>query len=215
MHTKLEPAALRFMHVYFSSGVWQRSHWRGVLIEKSPLDLMAYQEAIFEVRPDVIIELGTRWGGSAMFFGDMCELVGHGKVVTVDIKQPKIDHPRVTQVEGSTVDGSTLEEIQKHVAGGTAFVTIDDDHTPEHVARELEIYYRFVSPGSYMVVEDSFPRGAPQSYHLDSTPHIRAFLKRRPEFELQPDRYPGGFSMRGWIRRKPTSDILSEMEEVR
>ena len=60
--------------------------WRGQVIQKFPMDLMLLQEVIYENRPDIIVEIGTKYGASALFLQDILDLNGGGKVVTIDIK---------------------------------------------------------------------------------------------------------------------------------
>lgn len=80
----------QFHATYYQGGrvgeTWSKTHWMGVRTLKCPLDLWIYQELLHELRPDWIIETGTNQGGSAHFLGSMCELLGHGRVVTIDIE---------------------------------------------------------------------------------------------------------------------------------
>ena len=68
----------------FDSGTWQATLWLGVPLLKCPLDLWVYQELIYDQRPDLIVETGTWRGGSALFLACVCEMVGHGRVVSID-----------------------------------------------------------------------------------------------------------------------------------
>ena len=77
---------------YYSSalgGTWKDTYWRGIPIQKNPMDLIIYQELIVRIKPDIIIETGTKVGGSALFFADLCHLMRQGEVMTIDIN--KID----------------------------------------------------------------------------------------------------------------------------
>src|SRR5689334_5207843 len=64
---------------------WDQTTWLGVPIEKNPLDLQIFQEIIYEVQPDVIVEAGTADGGSALFMATILEMLQKGKVITIDI----------------------------------------------------------------------------------------------------------------------------------
>ena len=83
-----DEAATAFHMAYHSdaSGTWQNTFWQGVPVWKCPLDLWIYQEILYETRPDVIIETGTKNGGSACFFGSLFDLIGQGRVLSIDIK---------------------------------------------------------------------------------------------------------------------------------
>ena len=137
--------------------MWQ---WHGYKLEKYADDAMLYAEAIFNKKPDFLIETGTHWGGSTLFFAHMMDLVGSGQVISIDIgndeqkdKLPK--HPRITYLSGSSVDLSIIEQIKSRIKNSTAMVSLDSDHSREHVARELVLYSPLVTSGQYMVVEDT------------------------------------------------------------
>mgnify|MGYP001826019726 CR=1 FL=1 len=144
--------------IYFRSNVWDKTHWMGKKIGKCPMDLWVYQEWIFKNRPDVIIETGTFVGGSALYFAHMLDLVNHGKIITIDIKEydglPR--HPRIEYIVGSSVDDETVKKVEKKIGGASnIMVILDSDHHMHHKLREMEIYGRYVSVDNYMIVEDS------------------------------------------------------------
>lgn len=150
----------------YADVTWCATRWMGIPVEKSPLDLWVYQELIADLKPTVILETGSWHGGSALYFGHLCDLVGHGRVLSIDVRSPMQApealrppvHPRVEYYEGSSVAPETLAYVrafvQRHAKGGHVLVTLDSDHSPEHVAQELDAYTPFVTPRSYCVVED-------------------------------------------------------------
>lgn len=143
---------------------WKGTTWRGVTVQKFPTDLWLHQELIMSVQPDLIIETGTLYGGSAMYFASLLDLLGRGDVVSVDIspQSPLPEHPRVTFVTGSSVAPDIVERVEQHVArASVVYVVLDSDHSESHVYKELEVYSRFVTAGSYMVVEDGTVNGHP------------------------------------------------------
>src|SRR5262245_4221062 len=79
---------------------WRNTTWLGVPVQKNPADLWVYQELLHELRPELIVETGTYAGGSALFLAAICDILGVGSVVTVDIdvdghgQRPR--HERVT-----------------------------------------------------------------------------------------------------------------------
>ena len=75
-----------FQHLYYDQpeNTWDNTYWLGVPTQKCPLDLWVYQEIIFELRPDVIVECGTCKGGSALFLASMCDMVRNGRVFSID-----------------------------------------------------------------------------------------------------------------------------------
>jgi cephalosporin hydroxylase len=123
------------------------------------MDMWIYQEIISNLRPALIIETGTCFGGSALFLADQCQLNGKGKVITIDIKMPvkPPQHPRLDYITGSSIAESTLTAVRRYVrqAQGHVLVILDSDHKARHVAQELHLYHQFVTPSSYLIVEDT------------------------------------------------------------
>ena len=120
---------------------------------------------MFEVKPALIIETGTYRGGSAYYFVSICDLLGSGQVMTIDrmgnLGRPT--HPRIEYVKGSSVDPEVLALVKERVAvaNGPILVVLDSDHHEPHVRKELEAYHEFVTPGSYLIVEDTNINGHP------------------------------------------------------
>ena len=189
------------------------SRWLGTPLMQNPLDLWTMQETISEVRPELVIECGTFKGGSALFFAHMFDLLGEGRVLTIDIEDHvEVRHERVTYLVGSTLDKAVLDQVRTAAQGvaGPVMVILDDDHREEHVAKELEAYAPFVTKGSYMLVQDGFidtmvatrmgipgPLGA-----------IRRFVAHHPEFEVDEDRcsrFLVTHHPMGWLRRRESS----------
>jgi cephalosporin hydroxylase len=175
---------------------------------KCPLDLWLYQEILHRIRPAVIVETGTAFGGSALFLASMCDLIGSGRVVSVDLKprSGRPEHPRVTYITGSSVAPETLARVAAEIAGASpVMVLLDSDHSEAHVSRELEAYHRHVSVGSYLVVEDTNLNGHPVEREHGPGPWeaVQAFLPRHPEFvhDLEMDKFLLSFNPRGYLKR--------------
>lgn len=184
--------------------------WLGAPVWQNVLDLWTIQETIHEVRPALLIETGTNRGGSALFYAQLMDLMGSGRVVTIDVERlHQLDHPRVQFLLGSSTDQAIVEQVRELVesAGGPVMVILDADHAQEHVARELEIYSAFVSQGSFLLSQDgvidrlwifSDSRPGPLSANRD-------FLARHPEFEYDRERNERFLITHhplGWMRRR-------------
>jgi cephalosporin hydroxylase len=139
--------------------------WMGLPIIQFPQDIVMMQEIIFKIRPDLIIETGIARGGSLVFYASMLELLGKGKVLGVDVeireenREAIENHPmfkRITLVEGSSTDSSTLTELSTHLDDAkVVLVCLDSKHTHAHVLAELNSYCPFVSVDSYLVIFDT------------------------------------------------------------
>jgi cephalosporin hydroxylase len=177
--------------------------WLGRPIIQFPQDIVATQEIIWRVRPDLIVETGIARGGSLIFSASMLELLGgDGLVVGVDVdirehNRVEIErHPlskRIRMVEGSSVDESVVRRVAAHAEGRpTVLVMLDSNHTHEHVLRELELYSPLVTPGSYLIVYDTVVEQMPEGTYPDrpwgrgNNPltAVREFLSRNPDFEV-------------------------------
>jgi cephalosporin hydroxylase len=184
--------------------------WLGTPILQNVLDLWTIQETMAEVRPALLVEIGTHRGGSALFYAQLMDLMGAGRVVTIDIERlHDLDHPRIEFLHGSSLDPAVVARVREAAAeaGGPVMVILDGNHERDHVARELEIYAPLVTPGSLLLSQD----GVIDKLALfwDSRPGPlpanRAFLEAHPEFESDTERnerfllthHPAG-----WMRRR-------------
>lgn len=175
--------------------------WMGRPVIKYPQDIMAMQELIWQVQPDLIIETGIAHGGSIIFSASMMEMLGNnGKVIAVDIdirqhNREEIEkHPmmkRITMLEGSSIDEKIVQQIAKYSKGfKNVMVALDSNHSHEHVLRELELYSPLVSLNSYIILPDTFVEFFPKGYVKDrpwdvgNNPYtaMEAFLKTTDHF---------------------------------
>jgi cephalosporin hydroxylase len=197
----------KFHLLSYYGGALQQTYWLGVPILKSPLDCWVYQEIIAEQRPDLIIETGTDLGGSALFFASICDSIGHGRIVSIDIRSAAhVQHPRITFLVGDSTSEGILERVRQ-LARGTErrMVILDSDHSADHVRRELEAYRDLVTVGSYMVVEDTNVNGHPVMPEHGPGPFeaVSDFLQRNDDFEADHSRekflvtyFPNGYLKR-------------------
>ena len=145
--------------------------WLGIPVIQYPGDMVMMQELIWKVRPEVIVETGLAHGGTAVLHVSLLELLGRGKVtsVEIDIRQyNKVaikSHPlshRIEMVQGSSVDPETVAEVTRRIGDGRkVLVTLDSNHSCDHVLKELEFYSPLVTPGSYIIAEDTVLDGVP------------------------------------------------------
>lgn len=138
-------------------GIHFNDRYRGRTLVKMPEDLRTYQKVIEETRPNVIIELGTSEGGSAMWFHDqMAGIVGEPVyVITVDKDPCDLEHRGVIVVTGDLRGPESIGRVAANIGGLDRVMVVDDSaHTYEVTSAALDLYSEFVTPGCYFVVED-------------------------------------------------------------
>jgi len=209
-----------FQRLYYNtrSRTWQNTRWLGVPIIKCPFDLWVYQEMLFELRPSVVVECGTSKGGSAYFLSSMCELVGHGHVITIDLypKPNRPEHERLTYLSGSSTDPQIIRDVTRRIRdadgeGASVLVILDSDHSREHVLDELRLYSPLVTPGSYVIVEDTQLNGHPVWPDFGPGPMeaVDIFLSENDEFEVDTSRekFYLTWNPRGYLKRVKDSVV--------
>ncbi len=181
--------------------------WFGYRTIKSPLDLWTYQEILVETRPDLVVECGTRFGGSAYYIASILDLIGQGQVLTVDIDAMKGRpvHRRIRYVHGSSTDPAIVAQVRAAAEGKRVMVILDSDHAAAHVADELAAYHDLVTIGCYLIVEDTNVNGHPVRPDFGPGPMeaLDAFLAGRDDFvsDLDRERFLLTMNPRGFLRR--------------
>jgi cephalosporin hydroxylase len=197
----------RAHRLFYESGVGGQTRWLGATAVKNPLDLWVFQEIVWETRPDVIVETGTFKGGSALFLASICDLIGSGQVISIDVRHVDGEyprHPRLTYLGGrSATDPDVVAEVRELIAGRRAMVLLDSDHSQAHVEAELDAYAPLVGAGCYLVVEDSNIGHVRKELLPGPMEAIDAFLAQTAEFEVDRERekFLITFNPRGYLRR--------------
>lgn len=161
----------RYKYVYNFS-------WLGRPIIQLPQDIVAMQEIIWKVKPQLIIEAGIAHGGSLILYASILELIGAGGMVLgVDIEirphnRAAIEsHPlskRIQMIEGSSVSEDVVAQVQQIARGKSpVMVVLDSNHTHDHVLQELRLYSPLVTVGSYLVVFDTLIEDMPDDLFAD------------------------------------------------
>ena len=166
LNKDLNKAADTFMLESVKSRYSYNFSWMGRPIIAYPQDMIAMQELIWEIKPDLIIETGVAHGGSIIYYASLLELIGkNGLVVGIDIDIRKHNRKeiekssvskRIVLIEGSSLEDKVIKQVEKIVKKHkTILVCLDSNHTENHVLKELKIYGKYVSKGSYCVVFDT------------------------------------------------------------
>jgi cephalosporin hydroxylase len=202
-NSALQSAAKAFNDASNSSQYSYNFSWMGRPIIQYPQDMIAMQEIIWDLKPDLIIETGIAHGGSLVFYASILQLIGHGEVLGIDIdirEHNKIEiekHPmfsRISMIQGSSIDPAIVDKVRAHTIGKErVLVILDSNHTHDHVLSELEMYSPFVTKGSYLVVFDTIVEDLPEGYFSQARPWgvsnnpktaVASFLKSNDAFEV-------------------------------
>lgn len=204
----LKSDAADFMRSSIAGRYSYNFSWLGRPIIQYPQDMVAMQELIWSIQPDLIIETGIAHGGSLIFSASMLELnavcggPGDALVLGVDIdirphnRQAIEAHPlfrRIGLIQGSSIADDVVAQVRARTAGKRRIlVCLDSNHTHDHVLAELQAYAPLVSVGSYCVVFDTVVEDLPAELSADrpwdpgNNPKtaVREYLKNHPEFEI-------------------------------
>ena len=198
---KLKKLSLKFIVDSLRDKYIYNFSWLGRPIIQYPQDMVAVQELIWAIKPDLIIETGIAHGGSLILSASILELIGGpGKVVGVDIDIRKHnrkeieDHrmfKRIILIEGSSTEDLVIKKVARIAKNKKrVLVFLDSNHTHDHVLKELELYHSFVTKGSYLVIFDTIvedmPRGKVKNRPWDKGNNpktaVLEFLKKNKSF---------------------------------
>jgi cephalosporin hydroxylase len=181
--------------------------WLGRPVIQLPEDMIRVQEVIYRVRPEVIIETGVAHGGSLIYYASLCNLMGRGRVIGVDLDIRSHNRTAIethemssliTLLEGSSTSPDIVRQVHSLVKSGeVALVILDSNHTKQHVAEELAAYSDLVTTGSYIIAADGFlkelsdsPRGEAQWKWNNPAAAVTEFVRNHPEFVLEQPPWP-------------------------
>ena len=213
----------QFHLLYWSTRwqTWSNTFFLGTSACKCPLDLWIYQEMIYEIRPDVIVECGTFLGGSGFFLAVMCELVNHGSVVTIDTvaRTETPQHPRLRYLTGSSTSDAIVRDVKQIVGEQKkVMVILDSDHHKDHVLKEMRVYSELVPIGSYLIVEDTCLNGHPIKPGFGPGPMeaVQEFLEENQDFVVDKSRekFHLTFNRDGYLKRVGQTAATTEVTEV-
>ncbi len=177
--------------------------WLGRPIIQFPQDIIALQEIIWNVKPDLVIETGIAHGGSIIFYASLLELIGkNGLVIGIDndirehnrveIEKHSM-YKRIRMIEGSSIDKKVVDKVYEQAKDKkNVMVILDSNHDHEHVLNELNLYSSLVTKGSYLVVLDTVIEDMPENFFKNrpwgkgNNPKtaVWEFLKRTNRFEI-------------------------------
>jgi cephalosporin hydroxylase len=196
----LKKMASAFMDASIRSRYSYNFTWLGRPIIQYPQDIIAIQEIIYQVQPDLIIETGIAHGGSLILHASICELIGKGEVLGIDIdirehnKKEILNHKmskRISMIQGSSIDDEVVKQVAEKAKGKEkVLVILDSNHTHEHVLTEIKLYSPFVTIDSYLLVFDTVVEDLAEDIYnnrpwgIGDNPKtaVQEFLKKNNDF---------------------------------
>ena len=192
------------------TGNFGRVTWLGQPIWQNINDAWVLQETLVEKDIDLVVECGTNRGGSAYYMATIFDLLGRGRVITLDVERlHDISHPRIEFLIGSSTDPAVFASVQDRVAAlqpRHVLVLLDSDHRAAHVRRELDLYSALVGVGDPILVQDGCIDELRMMRALRPGPlaAIEGFLGDNPAFAVDEERtgrYLFSHSPKGWLTR--------------
>lgn len=201
---------------YYNTEVWLGVEFMGVPCYKSVSDMWNYQEIIYQLKPALIVEFGTRYGGSALYFSLIGRAVNPAlRVLSVDIGHDEVhalvfNDPAIHLMTCSSNDVSVARAIKalRETHPGPVFFILDSDHTKQHVLSELELLRDVTLAGDYVIVEDSNINGHPVLPEWGEGPYeaIAEYIARYPNDYLhdknREEKFGFTFAPNGFLIRR-------------
>ncbi len=177
--------------------------WMGRPIIQFGDDMLMLQQLIWECKPDIFIETGIAHGGSLIYTASLFELMeNNGQVIGIDVEirahnrkaiEEHAMYKRIKMIEGSSIDQSTIEQLEKFLeAGKKVCIMLDSNHSKDHVLKEMQLYAKYVSKDCYLIVQDGaqawvsdIPRGKAEWKDDNPLAAIEAFMKENDEFVIE------------------------------
>jgi cephalosporin hydroxylase len=199
---------LRYVLAAIQDRIMTRTSYFGISTLKSPIDFWVYQEVLYETRPDFIIEIGNFCGGSTLALAHVCDHLGQGRVIGLDISHANVPtvvraHPRISLVEGDAC--ASYAQVAEQVPPQASVLVIEDSsHTFENTLKVLDVFSPLVKPGGYFIVEDGICHhglaGGPCPGPYEA---IESFIRSNSDFVV--DRTREGFLItwnpKGYLKR--------------
>ena len=201
----LDMSLREWIEYYQGDVVTKQVHYRGVPTWKNVFDLWVIQEIIHDTQPEIVVEIGCKFGGTTLWLSDMMKSVASGSVISVDLNRPRIAFPENVQfIEGDSIAPKTVARVASLRGGQRTMLLADGNHAADHVFKELVLYGPMVAPGCYFVVEDGIVdvMDWPQ-YQPGPLVAVQRFLGQNSSFVMDERREkfvltyaPGGFLKR-------------------
>lgn len=205
---------LRQWLLYHHKNIY-KCHWMGIGAMKNPCDAWIYQEIIYNVKPDIIIEIGSFEGGTTLYFANLLDMLGKGIVISIDNDRTYycVKHPRIVIITGDSSSAEVVAKVYELCKGKSVLIVHDGNHTKEHVLKDLSAYSDLVSINSYFIVEDGIidlfspnlinPNDGIGMFDDGPVVAIEEFLSKNPNFvvDSEQERYILTDNPKGFLKR--------------
>ncbi len=201
-----------WMRYHHSEIVMKECYYGGIKTFKNPLDMWIYQEIINELKPDIIIEIGSMYGGSTLFFADILESIGKGMVISIDIQRHyyKAKHNRIIEITGDSASPEIIKKVYSVCQNKSVMIIHDGEHSKVQVLKDLNAYSGLVSMNSYFIVEDTANEFMSKNPSYEGPfEAVEEFLKYNDGFMIDTnrERYILTYSMNGFLKRIKNTDL--------
>ncbi len=203
------PLLQQYHEIWYNSGhTWPYTHFMGIGLMKCPNDLWIYQSLITDHKPKTIIETGTYAGGSALWYATLLDNLGiDGHIYTIDIDDHRrCSHPRISFIDGDSTDPLVRDAIAEQIER-PLLISLDADHSAEHVYKELCLYAPLIQVGEWLIVEDTnigWVDTEGERGDRGARGGLEDYLRQHPgEFvqDILCERYLLSMNPGGWLRR--------------
>jgi cephalosporin hydroxylase/glycosyltransferase involved in cell wall biosynthesis len=227
-HERYESSLRDWLFYHQQHIVFSQSRWQGIPTWKNPLDLWVYQQLLYDLKPDILIEIGSQYGGSTLYFAHVFDAIGKGQVISIDIDRTRYQsqHARIVAITGDSGSPEVVDQVRTLCREKQVVLIHDGSHRYANVLRDLHLYAEFIPVGSYMIVEDGIvdiyptepdrpttnPVFEPRFQEQGPLWAITDFLKKNADFEVDSsqERYWLTYSPQGFLKRvRRTHPLIS------
>lgn len=197
--------------IYHQDNLHFNQRYRGIKMIKNPFDLVVYEEILWDVRPSVIVEIGSQQGGFAFWLNDRMRLIGQDcKIVTVDIKEDAknnlegINYKNFIHVVGDCNSSRTIERVSKEIRQNDKVLIIEDSsHTYENTYNALCSYNHLITPGSYFIIEDGICDLIDFGVSPGPMKAVEDWILKNDKFEIDrtKERYIMTYNPKGFLKK--------------
>lgn len=197
---------------YHQENLHFKQKYRDLKMKKNPFDLVIYEEIIWEIKPNVIVEIGSAFGGFTLWLLDRMRIarIKDPRVITIDLTEignsnlKASKEERVTSLVGDCNSDEVIKKVKEQISKKDKVMIIEDSsHTYENTLSVLDNYKEFVSKGSYFVIEDGICDVLDLPISPGPMKAVESWIKKNPQYEIdrERERYIMTYNPKGYLKR--------------